>query len=35
MATVDTTTHGLAAEEREKYAKDGFFIRSAAFDIYE
>ena len=35
MATVDATTHGLTAEEREKYAKDGFFIRSAAFDVYE
>ena len=35
MATVDTITHGLTEEEREKYAKDGFFIRLDAFDIYE
>ena len=35
VATVDTITHGLTAEEREKYAKDGFFIRLDAFDIYE
>lgn len=35
MATVDIITHGLTAEEREKYAKDGFFIRLDAFDIYE
>ena len=35
VATVDTTTHGLTAEEREKYAKDGFFIRADAFDTYE
>ena len=35
MATVDTITHGLTEEEREKYAKDGFFIRSDAFDTYE
>ena len=36
--TVDAITHGLTAEEREKYAKlDGFFIRLAldAFDTYE
>ncbi|MDE2723065.1 MAG: hypothetical protein OXI59_06785, partial [Gemmatimonadota bacterium] len=35
MATVDTRTHGLTAEEREAYAKDGFFIRPKAFDTYE
>ena len=35
VATVDTTAHGLTSEEHEKYAKDGFFIRSDAFDIYE
>ena len=35
VATVDTITHGLTAEEREKYAKDGFFIRLDAFDTYE
>ena len=35
MATVDTRTHGLTAEERETYAKDGFFIRPKAFDTYE
>ncbi len=27
--------HGLTAEERAKYAQDGFFIRSAAFDACE
>lgn len=35
MSTVDTITHGLTAEEREKYAKDGFFIRADTFDTYE
>ena len=33
MATV--ATHGLTVEEREKYAEDGFFIRTDAFDTYE
>ena len=35
MATVDTRTHGLTAEEHETYAKDGFFIRPNAYDTYE
>ena len=35
MATVDTRTHGLTAEDRETYAKDGFFIRPNAFDTDE
>ena len=35
MATTDTRTHGLTAEEREAYAKDGFFIRPQAFDTCE
>jgi len=35
MATVDTITHGLTAEERETYAKDGFFIRPKAYDTHE
>ena len=35
MATVEPKTHGLTAEEREKYAKDGFFIRPNAFGADE
>ncbi len=35
MATVDTRTHSLTAEEHETYAKDGFFIRPNAFDTDE
>ena len=35
MATTDTRTHGLTAEDRETYAKDGFFIRPNAFDTDE
>ena len=32
---VETRIHGLTAEEREKYAKDGFFIRPKAYDTCE
>ncbi len=35
MVTVDCRMYGLTEEEREKYAKDGFFIRSNAFDTDE